>query len=88
MPRPVFGQADWFTFKELETTFARRLGRYDDGFENDQAAAADGLARRAFGDDEDGTDPWCGPFVPTWPGFEFCVSRVNKVVLMVRRREA
>ena len=86
MPRPVFGAADWWTFEELQDDmkFHRAPKRYEE-WSTIQECDADSLARVALGDDADGTGP-NGPFHPTWPDLEFCVSRGTKTVLMVRRR--
>ena len=92
MPRPIFGAADWWTFEELDDP--KRfppIGRHaddSDTFETITAKAADDLAQELVGDDKDisALDGSEGLGAPTWPGFEFCVSRGTKTVLMVRRR--
>lgn len=89
MPRPIFGQADWWTFEELDDV-ARFVAAnpHEDGgdtFQTKAAIDADRLAEEAFGADmSDGAREYG---VPTWPGLEFCVSRGTRTVLMVRRRE-
>lgn len=93
MPRPIFGQADWWTFEGLDDVakFERfPEGRWE-GFATKQANAADELARSMFEFDDVDTeidaDGSRDSGYPTWPGLEFCVSRGTRTVLMVRRRE-
>ena len=82
MPRPVFGQADWWTFHELED-----IGRFDKAvdecFETKQARDAHELADEFCDQDEDGREERGYVY---WPTLEFLVSRGTRTVLMVRRR--
>lgn len=89
MPRPVFGQADWFTFNELDDDVRFRRRDRTDCFTTDVACAGDELARSLCRDEDEEVEASGAEEsgYPTWPGFEFCVSRGNKVVLMVRRPE-
>lgn len=93
MPRPVFGEADWWTFLDLddEVKFQRRPGDAYEGFATVQAEAADVLARKMFIHDDVDTeidaDGSRDTGYPSWPGLEFCVSRGTKTVLMCRRRD-
>lgn len=84
MPRPVFGQVDWWTFNELENT-TRFDWTDDDYFNTKQGVAADKLAKTFVADAyaEDGYEE--NGYV-CWPDLEFLVSRGTKTVLFVRRR--
>lgn len=87
MPRPVFGQADWWTFDELDAPErfpANSVAQTDfEGFRTRVASEAAGFVWEHFPDDDDELLI----HYPRCPHLEFLVSRGNKRLLKVRRKE-
>lgn len=86
MPRPIFGQADWWTFEELNDPgrFHHDPNDHAAPFFTDVAKIADAFAFEHMPNEPERRWEDDGP---EWPTLEFCVSRGTKTFLMVRRRE-